>query len=224
MLPNNRLLLMIKTASFFIAIALLSLSAKKPGKPFKINRFEMAQGDSLSFSHGPQNGKTFVEGIYKKGAYDGKRYTVQVSGAGNITVSDLQESRGESANELDLFLGAGYILRKGDTTSIFANSSYTTFYLIPIHSGIVDSFSNKINVKIVSKDYQNAYCPNRIETFSHLSVLALPKGVKYKAIYKAVHLNKEIGKFAYFSVTDSNGKSKQYPMGDYIIVGGNTKT
>jgi hypothetical protein len=57
---------------------------------------------------------------------------------------------------------------------------------------------------------------------SNLNLVALPKNVNKKEIYKPMHKDNTIGIFTYFSLKDSEGTVKNYSEGDYVLIGGNS--
>lgn len=208
---------------FLITGALFSVSFIGPLK-VQLEKNEIKVGDTLSFKHGPEGGIELFEASYKRGAYDGKKYDIQVNRKGNLIVSDLGSSIGESSSEINIIHGQGFITRKGDTSVVHLKTIYDKFYLIDVRNGVIDSVTKELEMQVVSKNSKNEYCPNRVTSYSVVSIIALPRGVKYKDFYKAVHSEKTIGIFTYFSILDSRGNRKHYPKGDYILVGGNSQT
>ena len=213
-----------KISIILITGALFSISFIRPNINVKLEKNEMEVGDTLNFNHGPQTGIELFEASYKRGSYDGKKYDIRIDTVGNLIISNLRNSFGESSSEINIINGRGSITRKGDTLVVKSKTIYNTFYLINIKNGVIDSVTNELEMQLVSKNIKNEYCPNRVTAYSHVNIIALPKGVKYKEFYKPIHSDKTIGIFTYFSILDSRGNRKHYPKGDYILIGGNSQT
>lgn len=213
---------MMKSVVTVIAAAFFSFSFYKPIE-VKLEKYEIAEGDTLHFSHGPDGAIENFEGTNKCRTFDGKKYDISVNNTGNLIISKLAKTVGKSSSELNIIHGKGFITRIGDTLAARISTKYNKFYLIELKTGVIDSITNEFELKLVSKNTKNEYCPNRVNTFSVVSIVALPTGVKYKKIYKPVHSEKTIGQFTYFSIFDSQEKRKFYPHGQYILVGGNSQ-
>jgi hypothetical protein len=159
---------------------------------------------------------------YKRGGYDLSSYTIEGDKNAAMKLFNLNGTLGNHQNQLEILNCSGNIKRDYDTITIQAKSQYSKLYLFSIEkNGIVDSLTNRIQIKLVSKTLKNEYCPNLVRIFKGASIVALPCKIKEKEIFKPFHSDKTIGIFSYFAVYDELGNVKNYPPNDYVIVGGN---
>lgn len=191
--------------------------------PDYFKNHELKQNEIINFKDGPELNIETYSGSFKKGAYDLSRYTIILDNAGNLKVSELRGCAGKHQNDIDFYLCNGTVTRKGDTLKINAKTIYSKFYIFSItKNGIVDSLSSSVKISLISKTLKNKYCPTLINMISNLNLVALPKNVNKKEIYKPMHKDNTIGIFTYFSLKDSEGTVKNYSEGDYVLIGGNS--
>ena len=159
---------------------------------------------------------------YKRGGYDLSSYTIEGDKNAAMKLFNLNGTQGNHQNQLEILNCSGNIKRDYDTITIQAKSNFNKLYIFNVvKNGIVDTLTNSIQIKLVSKTLKNEFCPNLVSIFKGASIVALPSKTKEKEIFKPFHSDKTIGIFSYFAVYDENGNVKNYPPNDYVIIGGN---
>lgn len=208
-----------------LAIELLFQSFNFPPSKYSFQYRELWEGETVNFQTNPKGILNYYSGNYHRGSDDSTRYSFRIDNAGHLMVSKLRACIGKHQSQLTLDHADGSITRNGDTLNIKAQTVFTKFYIFGIQeNGIVDSLSAEISVNLVSKTLNGKSCRNLVRVDSHVDVCALPEKVKIKEIYKDHHADYTIGEFVYFSVTDSKNKTRNFPHGDYVIIGANSKT
>ena len=185
--------------------------------------YELKQNETITFKDGLNSKANKFSASYKRGSYDQTRYEIFVDTGINLIVSNITECAANYQNELSLILCSGTISRNEDTLKIHAKTIHDKLYLFNVKKNrIVDSLTPDIQIDIISKTLKNEYCPNLFSSGAITGIVALPKDINTDEIYAAFHKDNTIGVFTYFKVTDSNGKSKMYSAGDYVLIGGNS--
>ena len=185
--------------------------------------YELKQNETVTFKDGPNSKADKFSASYKRGSYDHTRYEIVVDTGINLIVSNITECAGKHQNELSLILCSGIISRNEDTLKIHDKTINDKLYLFNVEKNrIVDSMTPDIQIDIISKTLKNEYCPNLFSNAAITGIVALPKDVNTDEIYKAFHKDNTVGVFTYFKVADSNGRSKMYSAGDYVLIGGNS--
>lgn len=188
-----------------------------------INNRELNNGEILSYKTKPESNPQFYVGWYTRGSYDLTSYKLEIDTQGNIIASNLRGCYLKHQGEVYIFHSTGNVSRVGDTTKVFAKTTYSKFYIIGLKkNGLVDSFNSEIRIDLLSHTLSGDYSPNLVSIHSLLCITALPRKVKTKEIYKARHRDQTVGEFTYFSIIDSKGKTLLLPQGDYVILGGNS--
>jgi hypothetical protein len=205
--------LFLATACFFIFGAFtFSPSAEK-----EKYLYSMRDGENLEFGS-KTNG--IISTVSLRGAFDGSKYRWSLK-ENNLVIEYVFPARGKHQSELEISHAYGQIKRAGDSTFIACKSNFKNFYIFNVVENYkVDSFSKEIKITVVTKSAIDSKSNLLVSTVgSDLRTIALPKGVKTKKIYSAIHPSKTIATFEYLEITDSYGKRLVYPAGDYVLVG-----
>lgn len=214
-----------KTLLMFCLSSLLFLMLPSFKQPLNllVNKSYLAE-EELVFDHTPKMPTHLFLAGYRLGAYDGSRYTFRIDSTGLINVFRLRSSRGISQNKLMLYLLKGVIGKKGDTSVVRINTVYEKIYLVEVkQNGIIDSIPQDATISLCAQTLDNAPCRILVESDRHTTNLfALPVGFDRSEIFKRSHSRKSIGVFSYMQVKDKNGKVKNFPSGEYVIIGGNS--
>lgn len=217
-LPNMKKLFL--PISLLFAFILTSFVASQPLE--EVENYELKQQDSIAFTNGPQVRKEKIRIALSRGANDKSSYSIKLADGGVLTISDLKACKGLAQSKLELFLCSGYFSRKADTIIVHTKTIFDKLYMVNVKEwGRIDSFSSEATISIISKTLKNEYCPSLLTINSWVNLIAIPQNVNPKEVWKARHKAKTVGVFTYLNITDAQGKTKSYPQGDYILIGGN---
>lgn len=208
--------------SCLVGFILLSFESQKsydPSKPVRLHA-----GDTIEFQFTLPQKPNVLQVSHRRGNYDGKRFTISNNTDGHVKISQLRDSWVKCSSELNVLFSNGKAMMHHDTLIIEAMAVHEKFYLVNLKSGLLDSFTRKISIKLFSNTLDMLPCPNVLSTYHGLYVASLPEGVHYKELSKAKHSKKTIGEFVYFSIQDEFGSIKTYPKGAYVLIGGNTSS
>ena len=185
--------------------------------------YELKKNETIVFNSSQKNKPEKISASYKRWSYDHSRYAIEIDTAIHLTVSNITAAEGKHQNELSIILCSGTFTRNEDTLKVHATTYYDKLYLFSVEkNGIIDSLTSEVQIAFVSKTLKNEYCPNLVTTGTFTGIVALPKNIDPDEIYKPEHEDHTVGVFTYFKVIDANGKSREYPMGDYVLIGGNS--
>ncbi|HAY89787.1 MAG TPA: hypothetical protein DCY51_10120 [Bacteroidetes bacterium] len=190
---------------------------KRPKEKKPKNHYSMKDGEVVPFGDEVVG---VIKTISSRGAYDGSRYRWSADN-GIMAIHYVSAANGQHQSELEISHGIGEVLRKGDTSVIQSKSIYKKFYIFNVADNyVVDSFSKKIHVSIVTRSLTESESSLLISNHnSSLRTIALPHGVKTKQIWKAEHPKETVAEFAHLTISDSDGEKVNYPAGDYVLVG-----
>lgn len=203
----------------FILLSFESQKSYNPSKPVRLQT-----GDTIEFQFTVPPEPNLFQVSHQRGNYDGKRFTITNNTMGHVKISQLRDSWVKCSSELNVLFSNGKAMMHQDTMVIEAKAVHEKFYLVNLKSGLLDSFTRKLSIKVLSNTLDKLPCPNVLSTYHGLYVAALPEGVNYKELSKAKHSKKTIGEFVYFSIQDEFGTIKTYPKGAYVLIGGNTSS
>lgn len=185
---------------------------------------EIRAGERVEFMHGICDYRNrFILSIHTRGSYDMSSFKIMSDSLGLITFGKARKAKGKHQNELMLFHSKGSYILQDNRLSIMAQTSFEKFYLLEISKkGIVDSFYKKVELSFRPFMLNG----NHAKVFTncdegHNYIVAIPENVPMDQTSKPFHPKKSIGVFADFSITDSLGKKRSLPQGDYILTGGN---
>lgn len=216
--------------SSVLAVLLFSLSAFGPRKKDKEFRAgELQPNQTIHFGYKLKNPKTFIIQSIEQSHDDNSKFQITIDSIGNISVSNIDECTGNHQNELELINCFGSITRStNDTVKIQASTTFRKFYLFNIKKNtLIDSFTDRVNIEIVSKTLTDAYCPVIVtgengSSYITTEITALPKNIEFKEVYKQIHKEETVGIFSLCRVTDSFGHTNNFDPNDYIVIGGNS--
>ncbi|MFA6517799.1 MAG: hypothetical protein WCU83_11775 [Bacteroidia bacterium] len=185
---------------------------------------EIKPGENIKFMHGVCDYRNkFILSIHTRGSYDMTSFRIMSDSLGLITFGKARKAKGMHQNELMLYHSKGSYTLQDNRFNITAQTPFEKFYLLEISKkGIVDSFYKKVELSFRPLMLNG----NNTKVFTncdeeHNYILALPENVATDQIHKPFHSKKSIGVFSDFFITDSLGKKRFLPQGDYILTGGN---
>lgn len=202
--------------------ALLFESVIFPGDSREYHDHELKPGEIIQFNCSPRMKELdLFQAHYQHGAFDHSAFDIVFKNK-TVSASGIQGPRGRHQNELIIFQTEGEVTRSGDTLFVKSSSVFPSHYIFSIAKQVVvDSFSSKITVAVLSKTLREKYCPNRLTTsYSCLTINAIPGECRESVLWKPFHAKATVGYFSYFSITDSKGKTQSFPAGDYVIISG----
>ena len=213
-----------------LAVLFFSLSSFGPRKKDKGYRSgELQPKQTIYFGDQVKDPKRFRLQSTRRGSNDNSRYQISLDSIGNISVSNIDGCTGNHQNELELLNCFGSITRTAnDTVKIQASTTFRKFYLFNIQKNtLIDSFTDRVNIEIVSKTLTDAYCPVIVTGENGSSnmiteITALPKNFEFKEVYNQIHKEETVGIFSLCRVTDSLGHSNNFDPNDYVLIGGNS--
>jgi hypothetical protein len=216
--------------SSVLAVLLFSLSAFGPRKKDKEFRAgELQPNQTIHFGDKLKDPKTVRMQSYRRWSYDNSKFQITIDSIGNISVSNIDECTGNHQNELELINCFGSITRStNDTVKIQASTTFRKFYLFNIKKNtLIDSFTDRVNIEIVSKTLTDAYCPVIVKgengsSYITTEITALPKNIEFKEVYNQIHKEETVGIFSLCRVSDSLGHSNNFDPNDYVLIGGNS--
>ncbi len=198
----------------------------------KLTNYELKPDQVVSFDdrhmnlkehkdNGTKVSKHELVGDFKRGAYDGVKFHLELFMDGEVIVSDVRGTKGIHQNEFLFYNCNGNMSRQNDTIKIKTNSNASELYLVSINgTKLASTLSGEVEIQLVCTTLDNTYCPALVRTDNFVTIVALPEGIDQNEIYKPSHKENTVGIFSYFSITDKNNITTEYPAGDYILIGG----
>jgi len=125
-----------------------------------------------------------------------------------------------SPKEVDVAFMYGELLSKdGLLTAKLSGYKKKTYIFKVAQNGVVDSFTNEVQLKISAKTLDNSICPLWYQKgFSSFSLLAIPTKASFKDKSKAKHEAIHCSEFTEIEIVDSKGKKGIYGSGDWCII------
>lgn len=208
----------------FCAVSFIIVTASFILQPEKgVRMYELQPNETIPFNSEPSLSLDSFMASYERGSFDRSSYSIKVDRKGHLEISHVRSSRGSHQNEIALYNCSGKIMRVSDTIKISTKTPYHKFYIFNLRkNAVVDSLSSEVEIVLVAKTEKGEYCPILANTSMSNWLVALPRTIETKEIFKSKHKTNTIGTFKYFCVKDNESKSKYYSEGDYVLVGGNS--
>lgn len=158
-------------------------------------------------------------GSYKRGAYDGSSYHIVCDSTQHISINEMKPCRGLHQNEIDFYKCNVQVNASGDTLNVDLNTPYDHIYLISVDKGAtIHTLSSTASIQITSESLAKDDVSYHFNDLGP-SVVALPKGIDHKEVYKPIHPRSTVAVFTSFQIV-SEGLTLDLPEGDYVIIGG----